>query len=108
MSKRRVVVTGLGIISPVGNGVEDAWSAILTGKSGVGPITHFDAANYSTRIAAEVKNFDPAQYIEPKDIKKMDPFVHYGVAASIQAIKDSGLEVTEANAPRIGAAIGAG
>ncbi|MGA9853446.1 MAG: beta-ketoacyl-ACP synthase II [Gammaproteobacteria bacterium] len=108
MSKRRVVVTGLGIISPVGNAVEEAWSAIVAGKSGVGPITHFDAANYPTRIAAEVRNFDPAQYIEAKDIKKMDPFVHYGVAASMQAFKDSGIEVTAANASRIGAAIGAG
>ena len=108
MSKRRVVITGLGIISPLGNTVAEAWSAIIAGKSGVGPITHFDAASYPTRIAAEVKHFDPAQYIEPKDIKKMDPFVHYGVAASMQAIRDSGLEVTEASAPRIGAAVGAG
>ncbi|MDE2234401.1 MAG: beta-ketoacyl-ACP synthase II [Gammaproteobacteria bacterium] len=108
MTKRRVVVTGLGIISPVGNTVETAWQMVLAGKSGVGPITHFDASSYTTRIAAEVKNFDPAQYIEPKDIKKMDPFIHYGVAASMQAVKDSGLEVTEANAARIGAAIGAG
>ena len=108
MSKRRVVVTGLGIISPVGNAVEEAWKAVVAGKSGVGPITQFDASNYPTRIAAEVKNFDPAHYIELKDIKKMDPFVHYGVAASIQAIKDSGLKVTEANSARIGAAIGAG
>ncbi|MDE2090494.1 MAG: beta-ketoacyl-ACP synthase II [Gammaproteobacteria bacterium] len=108
MSKRRVMVTGLGIISPVGNSVEEAWAAIVAGKSGAGPITHFDAGNYPTRIAAEVKGFDPGQYIEPKDIKKMDPFVHYGVAASVQAIKDAGLEVTEANAPRIGAAVGAG
>ncbi|MDE2022769.1 MAG: beta-ketoacyl-ACP synthase II [Gammaproteobacteria bacterium] len=108
MSKRRVVVTGMGIISPVGNSVDEAWRAIVGGKSGVGPITHFDASNYATRIAAEVRNFDPAQYIEPKDIKKMDPFVHYGIAAGIQAIKDAGLEVTEANAARIGAAVGAG
>ena len=108
MSKRRVVVTGLGIISPVGNAVEEAWKAVVAGKSGIGPITQFDASNYPTRIAAEVKNFDPAHYIELKDIKKMDPFVHYGVAASTQAIKDSGLKVTEANSARIGAAIGAG
>lgn len=108
MSKRRVVVTGLGIISPVGNSVEQAWQAIVAGKSGVGPVTHFDAANYPTRIAAEVKGFNPAQYIEPKDIKKMDPFVHYGVAAGMQAVKDAGLEVTATNAARIGAAIGAG
>jgi len=78
VSKRRVVVTGLGIISPVGNSVEEAWRAIVSGKSGVGSITQFDASNYPTRIAAEVRNFDPAEYIEPKDIKKMDPFVHYG------------------------------
>jgi len=108
VSKRRVVVTGMGIISPVGNSLEEAWTNILAGKSGVGPITHFDAANYPTRIAAEVKNFDVTQYITPKDVKKMDPFVHYGIAASVQAIKDSGLQVTEANAPRIGAAVGAG
>ncbi|HET7650438.1 MAG TPA: beta-ketoacyl-ACP synthase II [Gammaproteobacteria bacterium] len=108
MSKRRVVVTGLGIISPVGNSVAEAWASITAGKSGIGQITHFDAGNYPTRIAAEVKNFDPAEYIPPKDIKKMDPFVHYGVAASIQALKDSGLEVTEANAARIGVAVGAG
>jgi len=108
VSKRRVVVTGMGIISPVGNAVEEAWAAILAGKSGVGPITHFDAAAYPTRIAAEVKNFDPAQYIAPKDIKKMDPFVHYGIAASIQALKDSGLVITPANAARVGAAVGAG
>lgn len=108
MSKRRVVVTGMGIISPVGNSVETAWTSILAGRSGVGPITHFDATQYPTRIAAEVRDFDPNTYIEPKDIKKMDPFVHYGVAASIQAIKDSGLSVTDANAARIGAAVGAG
>ncbi|MGE5625736.1 MAG: beta-ketoacyl-ACP synthase II [Bacillota bacterium] len=108
MSKRRVVVTGMGIISPVGNSVEEAWGNILAGKSGVGPVTHFDTANYPTRIAAEVKGFDPTQYIVPKDVKKMDPFVHYGIAASVQALKESGLEVNDANAPRIGAAVGAG
>ena len=108
MSKRRVVVTGMGIISPVGNSLDEAWANIVAGKSGVGMVTHFDATNYPTRIAAEVKGFDPAQYITPKDIKKMDPFVHYGIAASVQALKDSGIEVTEANAARIGAAVGAG
>ncbi|HEU5397644.1 MAG TPA: beta-ketoacyl-ACP synthase II [Gammaproteobacteria bacterium] len=108
MSKRRVVVTGMGIISPVGNSVEEAWANIIAGKSGTGPITHFDATNYPTRIAAEVKNFDVTQYIPPKDVKKMDPFVHYGMAASIQALKDSGIAVTPENAPRIGVAVGAG
>ncbi|HSN18429.1 MAG TPA: beta-ketoacyl synthase N-terminal-like domain-containing protein, partial [Gammaproteobacteria bacterium] len=108
MSKRRVVVTGMGIISPVGNTVAEAWANIVAGKSGVGRITHFDVTNYPTKIAAEVKGFDPAQYITPKDIKKMDPFVHYGIASSVQALKDSGLEVTEANAARVGVAVGAG
>jgi 3-oxoacyl-[acyl-carrier-protein] synthase II len=98
----------MGIISPVGNSLDEAWANIVAGKSGVGMVTHFDVTNYPTRIAAEVKNFDPATYITPKDIKKMDPFVHYGIAASVQALKDSGLEVTEANAARIGAAVGAG
>ena len=108
MSKRRVVVTGMGIISPVGNSLDEAWSNIVAGRSGVGAVTHFDVANYPTRIAAEVKNFDVTQYITPKDVKKMDPFVHYGIAASVQAIKDSGIEVNEGNAARIGAAVGAG
>jgi 3-oxoacyl-[acyl-carrier-protein] synthase II len=108
VSKRRVVITGMGIISPVGNSLDEAWANIVAGKSGVGMVTHFDVTNYPTRIAAEVKNFDPATYITPKDIKKMDPFVHYGIAASVQALKDSGIEVTEANAARIGAAVGAG
>jgi len=108
VSKRRVVVTGMGIISPVGNSLDEAWANIVAGRSGVGMVTHFDVTNYPTKIAAEVKNFDPATYITPKDIKKMDPFVHYGIAASVQALKDSGLQVTEANAARIGAAVGAG
>src|ERR1041385_6730208 len=98
----------MGIISPVGNSVEESWVNILAGKSGVGPVTHFDVTNYPTKIAAEVKNFDPAQYITPKDIKKMDPFVHYGIAASVQAFKDSGIQMTPENAARIGVAVGAG
>lgn len=108
MSKRRVVVTGMGIISPVGNDLASAWDNILNGVSGIGPVTHFDAGNYATRIAGQVKGFDPAEWMAPKDIKKMDPFIHYGVAAGAQALRDSGLEVTEANAARIGAAVGAG
>jgi 3-oxoacyl-[acyl-carrier-protein] synthase II len=108
MSKRRVVVTGMGIVSPVGNDVATAWHNVVTGVSGVGPITHFDASAFPTRIAGEVKNFDPADYFAPKEIKKMDTFIHYGVAAGIQAVEDSGLEVTAANATRIGAAVGAG
>lgn len=108
MSKRRVVVTGLGIISPVGNDIATAWGNILKGVSGIGPVTHFDATAYATRIAGQVRDFDPTQWMPPKDVKKMDPFIHYGVAAGTQALRDSGLEVTEANAPRIGVAVGAG
>ena len=108
MNKRRVVVTGLGIVSPVGNDIATAWKNVAGGQSGIGPITRFDASAFATRIAGEVKDFDPAQWIAPKDVKKMDPFIHYGLAASLQAVKDSGIEVTEANAPRIGAALGAG
>jgi 3-oxoacyl-[acyl-carrier-protein] synthase II len=108
MSKRRVVVTGMGIISPVGNDIATAWENILKGVSGIGPVTHFDATAYATRIAGQVRGFDPTQWMAPKDVKKMDPFIHYGVAAGTQALRDSGLEVTEANAPRIGVAVGAG
>jgi 3-oxoacyl-[acyl-carrier-protein] synthase II len=108
MSKRRVVVTGLGMVSPVGNDVATAWANITAGNSGIGEITHFDASTFPTRISGEVRDFDPAEYIAPKDIKKMDPFIHYGVAAGKQAMADAGFEVTEANADRIGAAVGAG
>ncbi|MDE1892926.1 MAG: beta-ketoacyl-ACP synthase II [Pseudomonadota bacterium] len=108
MSKRRVVVTGMGIISPVGNDIATAWERVLKGVSGIGPVTHFDASAYSTRIAGQVSDFDPAQWMAAKDVKKMDPFIHYGVAAGTQALRDSGLEITEANAPRIGVAVGAG
>jgi 3-oxoacyl-[acyl-carrier-protein] synthase II len=108
MSKRRVVVTGMGIISPVGNDIATAWDNILKGVSGIGPVTHFDATAYATRIAGQVRGFDPAQWIAPKEIKKMDPFIHYGIAAGTQALRDAGLEVTEQNAPRIGVAVAAG
>lgn len=108
MAKRRVVVTGMGIISPVGNSVESAWKNIRDGKSGIGPITHFDAEGYPSRIAGEVKDFSIEDYLSPKDAKKMDPFIHYGMAASIQAWEDCGLEVTDDNAARIGVAVGAG
>ncbi|QDX80405.1 beta-ketoacyl-[acyl-carrier-protein] synthase II [Denitratisoma sp. DHT3] len=108
MSRRRVVVTGLGIISPVGNTVSEAWGNILAGKSGIGPITRFDASLFSARIAGEVKNFNVADYLSPKEARRMDTFIHYGMAAGIQAIKDSGIEVTEANADRIGVNIGSG
>ena len=108
MNKRRVVVTGLGTVSPVGNDVATAWKNVVEGRSGIGPITHFDPAPFPTRIAGEVKAFDPAEYIAPKDIKKTDTFIHYGIAAGTQALRDSGLEVTEANSGRIGIAVGAG
>jgi 3-oxoacyl-[acyl-carrier-protein] synthase II len=108
MSKRRVVVTGMGMVSPVGNDVATAWKNVVAGNSGIGPITHFDASAFPARIAGEVKGFDPAQYIAPKDIKKMDTFIHYGIAAGAEALQDSGLEITESNATRTGIAVGAG
>ena len=106
--KRRVVVTGLGIVSPVGNDVATAWAKILAGKSGIGPITHFDASTFPTRIAGEVRDFDPAQFVAAKDVKKMDPFIHYGIAASLEALKDAGLHPHEHDEERIGCAVGAG
>ena len=108
MSKRRVVVTGLGLLTPVGNNVEESWKNIVAGKSGIAPITAFDASQFSTRISGSVKNFDATDYLSPKDIKKMDTFIHFGIAAGVQALDDAGIEVTEANAERIGVAIGSG
>jgi 3-oxoacyl-[acyl-carrier-protein] synthase II len=108
LSRRRVVVTGLGIVCPIGNTVAEAWSSVLAGKSGIGRITHFDASPLSSQIAGEVKNFDVAAYLSPKEARRMDRFIHLGIAAGVQALKDSGLEVTEANATRIGVNIGSG
>ena len=108
MSKRRVVVTGLGILSPLGNDLASSWDGIVNGRSGIGPITQFDIAGYSTRIAGEIRGFDPVQWVPAKDIKKMDTFIHYGVAATLMALRDAGLEVTDANAERIGAIVGSG
>lgn len=108
MSKRRVVVTGLGILSPLGNDLVSSWEGITAGRSGIGPITHFDASAFPTRISGEVRDFDASRWIAPKDMKKMDPFVHYGVAASMMAIGDAGLEIAGDDAERIGVAIGAG
>jgi 3-oxoacyl-[acyl-carrier-protein] synthase II len=108
MSKRRVVITGLGIVSPVGNDVATAWKNIIAGHSGIGPVTHFDASTFPTRIAGEVRDFDPAQYVAAKDVKKMDPFIHYGIAASVQALADAGLKAHEHDEERIGVAVGAG
>ena len=108
MAKRRVVITGMGMVSPVGLSVKESWENILAGKSGISPITHFDTTGFSTTFGGSVKNFDVSNYLSPKDAKKMDPFIHYGIAASMEAIKDSGLEVTDANAERIGVAVGSG
>jgi 3-oxoacyl-[acyl-carrier-protein] synthase II len=105
---RRVVVTGLGIVSPVGNDIPTAWENILAGRSGIGPVTKFDASSFPTRIAGEVKGFDVSAYMQPKEARHFDTFIHYGVAAGVQAIRDSGLEVSEANADRIGVVIGSG
>ncbi|MBT9433467.1 beta-ketoacyl-ACP synthase II [Candidatus Sodalis endolongispinus] len=108
MSKRRVVVTGLGMLSPVGNTVESTWSALLAGQSGIGLIDHFDTTAYATRFAGLVKNFNSEDYLSRKEARKMDAFIQYGVAAGLQAMQDSSLVVTEDNADRIGAAIGSG
>ncbi|TCV98252.1 beta-ketoacyl-ACP synthase II [Biostraticola tofi] len=108
MSKRRVVVTGLGMLSPVGNTVESTWSALLAGQSGIGLIDHFDTTAYATRFAGLVKNFNYEDFLSRKEARKMDPFIQYGVVAGIQAMQDSGLVVTEENAVRFGAAIGSG
>ena len=108
MSRRRVVITGLGIVCPIGNTVAEAWSSVLAAKSGIARITHFDAGLLSSRIAGEVKNFDVAAYLSPKEARRMDRFIHLGIAAGVQALKDSGIEVTEANATRIGVNVGSG
>jgi 3-oxoacyl-[acyl-carrier-protein] synthase II len=105
---RRVVVTGLGCVSPVGNTIAETWSAITEGKSGIANITKFDATAFSTRFAGEVKNFNVEAYLDAKEARHMDTFIHYGMAAGIQAIQDSGLVVTEENADRIGVIIGSG
>ena len=108
MSKRRVVVTGMGMVSPLGNDLTSSWDGIVNGRSGIAGVTHFDASTMTTHIAGEVKGFDSSKWISAKDAKKMDEFIHYGVAASCMAMDDAGLEVTDANAERIGALIGSG
>lgn len=108
MSKRRVVVTGMGMLSPVGNTVESSWKALLEGQSGIVNIEHFDATNFSTRFAGLVKDFDCTEYMSKKDARKMDLFIQYGIAAGIQALDNSGLQITEENAARVGVAIGSG
>lgn len=106
--KRRVVITGLGIVSPVGNDIDSAWDNIVNGRSGIGRITRFDPSAFSAQIAGEVKGFDVTQYMPAKEAKQMDTFIHYGVAAGVQAWRDAGLELTEENADRIGVIVGSG
>lgn len=107
-SSRRVVVTGLGLVSPLGNDVASSWDGIVNGRSGIGPITHFDASAFTTRIAGEVRDFDVTRWVNPKDARKMEPFIQYGVAASLMALQDAGITVDDSNAERVGAMIGSG
>ena len=108
MTKRRVVVTGLGIISPVGNEITTAWDNVVAGRSGITPITHFDASAFSTTFGGCIHDFDASQYIPAKDVRKMDPFIHFGVAAAEQAVAQSGVSVDAYAPPRIGVAMGSG
>ncbi|TXG88407.1 MAG: beta-ketoacyl-[acyl-carrier-protein] synthase II [Rhodocyclaceae bacterium] len=108
MARRRVVITGLGIVSPVGNSIDQAWQNIIAGKSGIGRVTRFDASTFPTQIAGEVKDFDIGTYLSPKEARRMDTFIHYGMAAGIQAVKDAGLDAHSLDSERIGVAIGSG
>jgi 3-oxoacyl-[acyl-carrier-protein] synthase II len=108
LSARRVVVTGLGVVCPVGNTVDEAWQNIIAAKSGIAEITRFDAKSFACRIAGEVKGFDVAAYVLGKEARRMDTFIHYGIAASIQAMRDSGLKVENSDPERIGCVIGSG
>ena len=108
MSRRRVVVTGLGIVSPVGTGVPEAWKSILAGQSGITRITRFDPSPFSSQIAGEVKGFDPAQYLSAKEARRFDTFIHYGLAGAIEAIKDSALDFEREQREQIGVCIGSG
>jgi 3-oxoacyl-[acyl-carrier-protein] synthase II len=108
LKTRRVVITGMGIVSPVGNRLDEAWRNVLEGNSGIGTVEAFDISGYATQIAGEVKDFDTSAYLAPKDVRKTDPFIHYGVAASFDALAHSGLEITEDNGHRVGVAMGSG
>ncbi|WAT13971.1 beta-ketoacyl-ACP synthase II [Xanthomonas fragariae] len=105
---RRVVVTGMGMVSPLGNDLATSWDGIIHGRSGIGPITQIDVSQFTTKIAGEIKNFDPTLFVSAKDVKKMDSFIHYGVGASFMALDDSGLEIDQSNAERVGAILGSG
>ena len=106
--RRRVVVTGIGLVSPLGVGTEATWKALLAGESGIGPITRFDASTYHARIAGEVKGFAAEDWMEKKEVKKCDSFIHFALAASQMAISDAGLTIDDANAERVGVVIGSG
>src|SRR6516225_9154381 len=106
--RRRVVVTGIGVVSPLGLTRASTWEALVAGKSGIGPITKFDASAFTSRIAGEVRGFTPENYLDKKDVKKMDTFIHYAVAASSEALSDSGLRIDAGNAERVGVYIGSG
>ncbi|MFZ1576671.1 MAG: beta-ketoacyl-ACP synthase II [Chromatiaceae bacterium] len=108
MSIRRVVITGVGLVAPVGLDTKSGWESILAGRSGIQPITHFEIAPFSTRFGGPIYGFDPELYVPKKDVKKMDKFIHYGIGAGTQAMEDAGLEITEANCRRIGVAVGSG
>ena len=108
MSKRRVVVTGLGIVSPVGNDVRSTWGSIVAGRSGIAPVSRFDTTKFPTHFGGEIRELDLAQYMSPKEARRMDAFMQYGVVAGVQAMRDSALAVTEANSPRIGVLMGSG
>ncbi len=108
MSRRRVVVTGVGLVCPVGNAVEEAWSALVAGKSGIGPITLFDASTFPTRIAGEVKGFDPTQFMDRKEARRNDRFIQFALAAAAMAVKDAGLDMAKEDPERVGCIVGAG
>jgi 3-oxoacyl-[acyl-carrier-protein] synthase II len=108
MSRRRVVVTGMGIVCPVGIGVEESWKALVAGKSGIGPITHYDASTYPTKIAGEVKGFEPEKFMDRKEVRRNDRFIQFALAAADMAVKDSGLDFAKENPERIGVIVGSG
>nr|WP_243729781.1 beta-ketoacyl synthase N-terminal-like domain-containing protein [Pseudomonas aeruginosa] len=108
MSRRRVVITGMGMLSPLGLDVPSSWEGILAGRSGIAPIEHMDLSAYSTRFGGSVKGFNVEEYLSAKEARKLDLFIQYGLAASFQAVRDSGLEVTDANRERIGVSMGSG
>ncbi len=108
VSRRRVVITGLGLISPVGNTVAEGWENLVAGRSGIANITKFDASSHKVRFAGEVKNFEVEKYLSPKEARRMDTFIHFGLAAGIQAFEDSGLQITAENAERVGVLVGSG